>query len=55
MKLGISGMLGKNGAGSWQAAWVFAMKARFGMREEGQQDPEDTDLKFDLEDTTPNG
>jgi hypothetical protein len=49
-KLGLSGMLGKNGSGSWQAAYIFMMKARFGLREDGPVDVEDVELEFNLED-----
>lgn len=49
-KVGLNGMKGFNGQGSWQSAWIFAMKARYGWREEGPRDQEDdTDFEFDHE------
>lgn len=48
-KLGIKGMMGRNGQGAWQGAWIFAMKARFGWREDAPLDDEENDVEFDFE------
>ncbi len=50
-KLGLNGMQGKVRNG-WQAAWMFAMKARHHYREEGNDSPDDdeeTDMEFEYE------
>lgn len=48
MDLGLKGMKGHVGPGGWQTAWIFAMKARHGWREEGpMDDDDDNDLEFD--------
>ncbi len=49
LNLGMSGMLGKNGSGAWQAAWIFTMKARFGWREDAAQEEDDSDVEFQFE------
>lgn len=45
--IGLGGMKGFNGQGSWQSAWIFAMKARHGWREEGGEDEEEAELVFE--------
>lgn len=49
LDLGLKGMNGRNGSGSWQTAWIFTMKARHGWREDGavDDDGEDTSMEFD--------
>ena len=49
MKLGIDGMQGRFRPGAWQGAWIFAMKARFGLRDEPQEQ-DDSEVEFDFED-----
>ncbi len=44
MKLGMRGMMGENGSGAWQAAWIFMMKARFKWKEEPLEDAEEFDV-----------
>lgn len=48
MDIGLRGMNGKISYG-WQAAWIFAMKARHGMREDNPEEQEETDLEIRTE------
>lgn len=48
-ELGMEGVRGKLPKGAWQNAWIFAMKAKHGWREEVFDDDEDDDLEFDFE------
>lgn len=47
LDIGLKGMNGKLRVGAWQSAWIFAMKARHGWREEDDRDTDDSEMEFD--------
>lgn len=48
-KVGVKGMQGRNGAGSWQGAWTFAMGAKFGWRQAQDLDDGEGELDWEID------